>query len=120
MEQGMLGGPDMLDQVVAELRKYPGWPADDVKDRQFVAELQAKYPQTVLLDEAYQWRAWMLDHDQKKEVKPRARFVRWVVNAAAFRSERQSARKDRTRQSRTAPARRELFGEQSSSGLAGW
>lgn len=122
MEQGMLGGPDAIDQVVDELRKYESWPADPVKDRQFVAELQGKYPNVVLLDEAYQWRMWMLDHDQKKEVKPRARFVRWVVNAATFRSEREAARKNRKGpgRSRTAPAGREQFGEDSSTSLARW
>jgi hypothetical protein len=118
--QEMLGGEDALDQVVTELRKYEGWPADDVRDRQFVAELKQKYPHIVLLDEAYQWRTWMLDHNQKREVKPRARFVRWVVNAATFRSEREAARKDRKNKSRTAPAGREQFGEHSSLGLAGW
>lgn len=120
MEQGMLGEPDPLDVVVGELRKLPGWPADDVKDREFVAELLQRHPGVDLASEAYQWRVWMADHQQKKEVKPRARFVRWVVNSATFRSERQTARKDRGRPSRTAPAGREQFGDESSTSLAGW
>jgi hypothetical protein len=119
----LLGGEDPLDAVVEELRKLPGWPADDVRDREFVAELARKYPGMVLSEEAYAWRTWMLDHKQKKEVKPRARFVTWVRNSADFRRDREAARKDRKntgRASRTAPARPEQFGEQSSQSLSGW
>jgi hypothetical protein len=118
--ENLLGGADPLDEIVAELRKYDGWPADDVRDRQFAKELLDKYPGLDLKSEAFQWRTWMLDHQQKREVKPRARFVRWVVNAATFRSERTAVRKNRTHTSRTAPARAEAFGSQSSTELAGW
>lgn len=120
MQLDLLGGQDPLDEIVAELRKYDGWPADDVKDRQFARDLLEKYPTLDLKDEAFAWRTWMLDHSQKKEVKPRARFVRWVVNASTFRSERSAVRKNRKNTSRTAPARAEAFGSQSSTELAGW
>lgn len=115
-----LFGPDPLDEVVAELRRVPGWPADDRRDREFVAELQQKYPGVSLKDEAFHWKTWMEDNKPKKEVKPRARFLTWVRNSATFRSEREAGRKNRTHQSRTAPARAEQFGTESSTALGGW
>lgn len=116
----LLGGEDPLDGVVAELRQYPNWPADDTKDRKFVAELAAKYPQSNLLQEAFGWRVWMMDHNQKKEVKPRARFVTWIRNSESYRLNAASTRKNRKNTSRTAPARPESFGAESSSRLSGW
>lgn len=116
----LLGGEDPLDKIVAELRQYEAWPADDVKDRQFVADLQKRYPGVDLGNEAFQWRMWMQDHTQKKEVKPRARFTRWIANSLAFGSERRAGSQNRKNQSRTAPARAEQFGSESSTQLTGW
>ncbi|QOP66219.1 hypothetical protein SEA_DANIELLEIGNACE_79 [Arthrobacter phage DanielleIgnace] len=116
----LLGGEDPIDEIVAELRKQPGWPADDVKDRQFVADLMKKYPQINLSEEAFKWRAWMMDHNQKKEVKPRARFLRWIGNATAFGRQPEARSQNRRNSSKTAPARAEQFGTQSSQELSGW
>lgn len=119
-QQSLLGGEDPLDAVVTELRKYENWPVDDGKDRKFVAELAQKYPKADLLTEAFNWVVWMMDHNQKKEVKPRARFVTWIRNSQSYRLNAASSGKNRKNSSRTAPARPESFGAESSARLSGW
>lgn len=118
-ELDVLFGPDPLDEILAELRKYPGWPVDDKTDRPFLQDLHRKYGAADLKEEAFKWRVWMMDHKQPKEVKPRARFANWIRNSESRRVTRPGAGKNRTNKIRIAPARREEFGE-SSKQLGSW
>ena len=76
-----LFGDDPLDLIVAQLRRYPGWPADDIKDRTFAREILETFPSLDVIAEISAWRIWMMDHEQKKEVRPRARLHRWLRGA---------------------------------------
>lgn len=85
----LLGEPDDLDKIVAALREFPGWPNDDVKDREFARQLRKAYPGLDLIVEIRSWMIWMLDHDpQGKGVRVRARFNNWCKNAVRFGSAR--------------------------------
>lgn len=119
LEMLLFGTVDPLDEILAELRKYPAWPADDKTDRPFLQDLHRKYGSVDLKEEAFKWRIWMMDHKQSKEVKPRARFANWVRNSEGKRPARPGAGKNRTNKIRIAPARREEFGESSKS-LGSW
>lgn len=81
----LIGEPDDLDRIVAALRAFPGWPSDEVKDREFVRQVRTLFPALDLAEQAALWRLWMIDHDEKgKEVRARARFTNWCRNAVKF------------------------------------
>lgn len=81
----LVGEPDRLDAIVAALREFPGWPADDAKDREFAYRLTRAYPGLDLDTEVQAWLIWMLDHEPKgKGVKVRARFSNWCRNAVRY------------------------------------
>lgn len=85
----LLGEPDELDTIVAALREFPGWPADDVKDREFARQLIKAYPGLDIMVEVRSWLIWMLDHEPAgKGVRVRARFNNWCRNAVRFGSTR--------------------------------
>jgi len=81
----LVGEPDDLDAIVAALREFPGWPADDTKDREYARQLRAAFPGLDIIDEIHAWRLWMIDHDAKgRGVNTRARFTNWCRNAVRF------------------------------------
>jgi len=65
--------------VVAELRKQPGWPADDTRDRMLARDLIGLFPRMNLPAVITAWRQWMADYQPKpgKRVNLRARIVTW-------------------------------------------
>lgn len=118
----MFDDPDRLDGIVAELRKYPGWPSDDVKDRAFAQEILSAFPMVDVEAEIQAWRIWMMDHEQKKQVRPRARFLRWLRGARGDFGGRSGATGPRTAQRRTSTVARSAddFGSESSRSLGRW
>jgi hypothetical protein len=80
-DDALFGEADRLDGIVAALRRYPDWPADDLKDRAFAAEIVEAFPGIDIESEVLAWRTWMMDHETKKQVRPRARFLRWLRGA---------------------------------------
>lgn len=116
MSDLLVGEPDRLDEIVAALREYPGWPVDDAKDRQFARELLREFPNLDHLAEAQSWRVWMIDHDDKgKGVRVRARFNRWCRNAVQYAGSRGSNTGVRTASGRAGTRARtaDEFGETS-------
>lgn len=75
---------DPAEPVLDALQRVPGWPYDEPKDRVLVRDLLDSFPQLDLVEEIRSWTAWMLDHDQKKQVNRRARLRRWCSNAVDF------------------------------------
>lgn len=111
----LFGGLDRLDVVVVELRKYPGWPADDAKDRAFAAEIMETFPGLNIAAECMAWRTWMMDHEQKRQVKPRARFLNWLRYARGDYGSRPTSSGTGSAQRRTSTAARpvDAFGPES-------
>jgi hypothetical protein len=80
-----LFGEDRIDGLMnllhsiqwVEKGKVVRWPADPVRDRLMIEQLERKHPELDLRAEIEKWAAWMLDHEQKKEVRPRARLTTW-------------------------------------------
>lgn len=85
MQEPLFDSGDVVDAAMLELQKTPGWPFDPSKDRLLLNDLRDSYPQLDLIEEIRAWRAWMLDHETKKKVKPRARLRTWCSKAIEFR-----------------------------------
>lgn len=118
----LVGEPDDLDAIVAALREFPEWPADDAKDREYARQLKAAYPGLDLIEEVRAWRLWMIDHDDKgRGVKSRARFTNWCRNAVRFGGSRGSAARSRQARGRAGTRARtaEEFGGTSQQ-ATGW
>lgn len=120
--ENLFGETDRLDAVVTELRKYPGWPSDDTKDREFAREILATFTGLNVEAEILAWRTWMMDHEQKKQVKPRARFLRWLRTARGDFGRHGGADRAGAPQRRTSTTARgvDAFGHESSSALGRW
>jgi hypothetical protein len=110
-----LFGHDRVDGLVAKLQqatwtengKIRRWPANDVLDRQFIASLMKENPGKDIGALIPEWIAWMLDHDSKEKVRPRARFQRWVAtsgNGPRARQQGHGAPSSRGGRSRTGGA----------------
>jgi hypothetical protein len=81
-----VAGDQRVRAAVAELRRVPGWPADPVKDEEYVRELQRQFPALALVEEIQAWAAWMLGHETKKKVRHHVRFRNWCTQSVRFRS----------------------------------
>lgn len=96
MEDSLFGN-DRVDGLVARLQQATWrekgrtrhWPADDEMDRKFIAQLMRDNPGKDIGALIPAWVAWMMDHDSKKEVRPRARFQRWVATSGCRPGARQ-------------------------------
>lgn len=118
----LVGEPDYLDEIVAVLREFKNWPADDARDREFARQLVKATPNVDHITEARAWIVWMLDHEPKgKGVKLRARFINWCRIAAKRRGRRGQAAGVRTAGGRAGTRARtaDEFG-QTSDTVTGW
>lgn len=97
---------DGTHEIVKELHKVKGYPADTDRDMEYVRDLKEQFPQLDLVEQARQWRAYMLDYDQKrrKGVNYRARFRVWCSKANDTRGRASS------RRSNGSAARRKSLG----------
>lgn len=114
----LFGDPktERVDALVAELRKTPGWPVDDVRDRALIAELLEQFPTLDLADEFGAFRVWLLAKGTGKEVKSRGRYRRvrtWCARAVEYAGRRTGRTGLAARRTSTAPAPPSAFGESS-------
>ena len=106
--------------VVAEIRRQPGWPVDDVKDRILARDLITQFPRLDLPLEITKWRAWMAEFEPKpgKKVNLRVRIVSWCDRVR--RGPAGPGSRARGRRTSTAPRPPAEFEQYRSTGLAGW
>ena len=88
MSEALFDVEDPVQPMLTELWKFPGWPVDEMADRTLLRDLCEQFPTLDLIEEIRKWRAWMLDHESKKKVRPRARLRRWCVTAVEIAARR--------------------------------
>jgi hypothetical protein len=67
-----------------------GYPYDQDKDKAFLRDLLADFPTLNLVEEIKQWRAWLMDNQERvkgkvKRINYRSRLRRWCTNASAWK-----------------------------------
>ncbi|BFH12311.1 DUF4373 domain-containing protein [Paenibacillus melissococcoides] len=85
---------DYYRDIIAELHKVKGYPADLQKDVEFIQALEEGYPTVELLAEARKWRIYKLEKPLEAKSNARSQFRTWVSKAAQWQKERDQKREE--------------------------